>query len=660
MGQKVALNPSLSDFKWDDLAQFMEDELSRRKKARRYLEGIWAEIARQKALKPSPPRLDISTGKTNELLGWMPYLETPWQIQTLEIGCADSMRLAIPPNGRFFKAKPDAQDKDYAAVIDAAARNEGMLVGEVNQEDIAAIVEAVLLANQRSYNLKRQLGLLIADGLSYGTGAGRGRPGTVATLNPNYTGIAYREGDTIPMFTNMSIWNTYLDDRYPAAMQQDYLLSPATIYSFSVNFSSIQLAAKEGSSDPENPDGGWIKDAFKDLEADNAGNVSLVELEGDIELQDNDGEWIVMENACATAITANNGAETVCRIVRFRQSDKDFRRCMHQPYFQDTMHPRRFASFEGDDLWGYRERGSGYAKNQYDSDFASSVGVYGVGPLMFGYPMQKAGSDAFSRSIQAGILNVMPPIKTDKNDPFYRGDGFIIAPGQVWNALETPEVVNIADQNALGGWYQQMKVEHANVTATDAPRLGQQTKSHQTAYAVDTELQRGTVRIVDYVQDLKTDLLPSWLHMEYAMLRRYLPRRGVRVWVEKYKGFMTVTRDMLPERCDFDVHGAAQPLEEQQQEARMIRKIELLAQVDQIAVQNGAQPMNWAEVRRAIIEEEEIDAAKLTPEVSGVDVGTESLSPQFAVGPEVPGPSGSVTALDDIRLASGAQGSAGQ
>ena len=657
---KVKENPSLSRYDFNSLAEYMHEELTRRKGARRYLEGQWSEIARQKAMKPSPPAIDIESGKTRRDLGWMPYLEMPWQIETLEIGCADAMRLIFPPDQKFFSAKPDVGDKQYAEVIESAAKTEGFLVSDVDEGDMSAIIEAALLANQKFYGLRRQIGLTIADVLSYGTGAGRGRPGKIATQNPNFTGMPYAEGSTLPMFTNMSIWNTFLDDRYPAAMQQDFLTAPATIYEFTVNYAALMLAAKDGSSNPEDPDGGWIKSAFDDLKADVNGHVTMIELEGDIQIQDNDNEWIFLSNACATAVVAQAGSTAVCKIIRFRQSDSDYRKVLSQPYFQDTMHPRRVSAMDGSDLWGYQERGVGHARAQTDSDFSSGMGVYGSGPLMFGLNLQKAGSDAFSRSIQAGILNVLPVIKGDKNDPFFRGDDFAIYPMAKWLCLGDVETIPIGDQNALGGWFNQMKGEHANVTGTDAPRLGQQTKSHQTAYAVDTELQRGSVRVVDFIQDMKTDFLPSWLQIEYAMLRRHLPKKGVRVWVPKYKGFMTITSKMLPENVSFDVHGAAQPLEDRQKKAERMEKISALAEVDQYAVQAGQQPMNWAEIRRAIIEDDDIDPAKLTPETSGVDAGVESLSPSIAGEPGIPEASAPVTSLSDIRLASGASGPTGE
>lgn len=660
MTATVKENPSLSDFEFQALAEEIGDEWRRRKTARKYLEGLWADIARQKAMCPSPSTVDAETGKLDPGLAWMPFLEMPWQIQALEIGCADAMRLFFPPNGDFFNVNPDIGSGNYAEIIERTAKTEGFLVSDVNTGDVSAIIQAVQLANQKSYNLRGQIARVVSDILSYGTGAARGRAGKIATQNTNFTGIPYANGSTVPMLTSMSIWNTYLDDRFPAAQMQDFITAPATIYEFTVNFTSLVNAAKSGNTDPERPDGGWIRDALKDIEADIDGQVTMVEMEGDFQIQTRDDEWIWLDNACATALIASKGSETVCKLIRFRQSDKDYRRVLTQPYFLDTMHPRGINSSlqDGADLWGGQSRGGRSVKNQNDPDFASHMGVYGVGPLIFGHPLQKAGSEAFSRSIQAGILNVLPPLKADTNDPFFRGDDFIIAPQQRWMCLGDVETVQIGDVNALGGWFAAMKSEYADVTGTNAPRLGQQTKSHQTAYAVDTETQRGTIRVVDFVQDAKADFLNSWLQMEYQMLRQHLPREGVRVWVPKYKGYMTVTKKMLPERVEYEVFGASEPLEARQKKAERIEKIQLLAQVDQIAVQNGQQPMNWGEVRRAIIEDEEIDVAKLTPEISGVDAGTESLAASVAGDPGLQGAVTPVTSLDDIRLASGVAGPA--
>ncbi|NUP96652.1 MAG: hypothetical protein HUU28_10865, partial [Planctomycetaceae bacterium] len=86
-----------------------------------------------------------------------------------------------------------------------------------------------------------------------------------------------------------------------------------------------------------------------------------------------------------------------------------------------------------------------------------------------------------------------------------------IAPYEIWRTLTKPEVVAVGNPAGLLQVYLGYLKQYEDLTGVSAPRLGAQTKSHTTAFAVDAEITRGLVRTVDgwAVDGATTNQLPA-------------------------------------------------------------------------------------------------------------------------------------------------------
>ena len=210
------------------------------------------------------------------------------------------------------------------------------------------------------------------------------------------------------------------------------------------------------------------------------------------------------------------------------------------------------------------------------------------------------------------------------------------------------QVHQIGDPLALMQMWMALKAEYATVTGTDAPRLGQQTKSHQTAYAVDTELQRGVVRTVDYVRSFQEGPARTFLHLEYSYILEALVR-PTPIYIPKFKQWVEISAKMLPKRVIYEILGAATPADDQGKLVRKVNAIQLLAQLEPLAVQAGKQPMDWDEIRKEIAEDGGLNA-DVTPQPPAGGSG------QDAEGPGNPDASQGAAGNAYLRLAAGVQG----
>jgi len=593
------------------IGEMIGDVYITRKKARRDREMQWDEIKRQVAMIAKPSNIDKESGRAAPGSEWMPFIELPWQAQTLELLNADARRLMFASEKKWFSAI--AYDSDDALLAMEQGLHEQGVAANVNAEAMNAVVEAVHEHFQALYDFRGEVDRLNTSAFLAGTSVGRVRRNRIRTFSPAYR-VTVSDKMRTPVLTAYPIENTYLDDTPAAAQRAGVNVAPAEIFTWWQRWEDLVIAARMGSTDPSDDNGGWIPDMLKDLDPDpETKQVQLLEWEGDLLFDMSPDDTRFVPKAIVTVVLGQQDKKPVQRVIRFRETSRP-----------------------------------SYITHPYHLDDSSSV--YGSSPLMKGCQIQLAASEMFSRMTQAGILNVEPPVSWRPASVFMATNrGPDITPRALW---EDPggsiQIHQIGDPLALMQMWMALKAEYATVTGTDAPRLGQQTKSHQTAYAVDTELQRGVVRTVDYVRSFQEGPARTFLHLEYSYILEALAR-PTPIYVAKFKQWIAVSAKMLPKRVIYEILGAATPADDQGKLVRKVNAIQLLAQLEPLAVQAGKQPMDWDEIRKEIAEDGGLNA-DVTPQPPDGGAG------QGAEGPGNPDASQGAAGNAYLRLAAGVQG----
>lgn len=593
------------------MGEMIADVYRTRKNNRRDLECQWDEIKRQVAMVAKPSNIDERTGRAVPGSEWMPFIELPWQAQTLEMLTADARRLMFPSERKWFSAI--AHDSDDALLALERGLEPQGISGNVNADALNAIVMACHEHFQALYDFRGEIDRLNVSAFHSGTLVGRVRRNRIRTYSPAYRSTV-SDNMRVPVFTAYPIENTYLDDTPAAAQRAGVNVSPAEIFTWWQRWEDLKIAARKGGTDPEDENGGWIPGMLNDLDPDpETKQVQLLEWEGDLLFEASAEETRFVPRAVVTVVLAHKGNEATQRVIRFR-----------------------------------RAKMPSYITHPYHLDDPKCV--YGSSPLLKGLPIQKAASEMFSRMTQAGILNVEPPISWRPTSVFMAANrGPDVSPRALWeDAGNAITVHQIGDPLALMQIWQALKMEYSTVTGTDAPRLGQQTKSHQTAYAVDTELQRGVIRTVDYVRSFQESPARTFLHLEYAHILDALTS-PTPIYVPEFKQWVEISSAMLPKAVIYDILGAATPADDQGKTARKVAAVQLLAQLEPLVLQTGAQPLNWNEIRKDIAKDGGLDA-DITPQ-----------PPEGGAFTGAPGPGGAgiapgATGEPFIRLASGVQG----
>jgi hypothetical protein len=223
--------------------------------------------------------------------------------------------------------------------------------------------------------------------------------------------------------------------------------------------------------------------------------------------------------------------------------------------------------------------------------YESIMDPYATSPLMKGMPIQKAATEAFNRLMQSSILNAEPVLLYPKSDPGLSATGGPrIFPGSKIGVMgDTRDVstLNIGSPQELFGIYAGLLRQYADTTGINAPRLGEQTVSHTTAYAKQAELNRGTVRTVDYVESMLSSPLERVLGLEYQIAKEHMSSDKQQVYIEAYNGYVSISKDDLPERCQFRVYGTGGEAEQAQKIQRRMAAIQQCIQVDALKAQSG-------------------------------------------------------------------------
>lgn len=613
----MAESEKITKADYTSVAEFIWNEYSGRKSRRGGIEAVWASIDRQLRLEPVRNNLDRN-GQPMVGTEWKPFVEQPWQSEAHEILVNDASRLLFPDDNKYFNAVPDDSEEVLFAVMEAVAEYKG-IAGEANQEMLSFIIEGLHTTTHALYPHRGQWERMLADAIAYGAYAGRYQLVTMERFTGDHRGT-YATKTQFPALVHYPIKNVYVDDAPPSVWHTSYHVGPSTIFVYNRKLLDLQMCIKKQGADE-----GWIASQAKELAAgkdeDGNCNVTLVEFEGDLIVRRSRGGDLFLPNSIATIACVGDepGAGV---LVRYKANRFPFHTWVTGTYF-----PQPCAS-------------------------GGRVLPYSTSPLIKGEPLQRGGSLMFNLAMHSGCLNVEPPISFPSDDPnFAITNGPEVMPRAKWPTIGEVKTHQIGEVDKLSAVYQTLKAEYQDVVGTQPARLGAQTKSHTTAYAIDTEISRGESRTVEFVRRFRETAMRTALHIEYDMLREIVAGGPVVVFVRELRQWLPVTAAMLPEKVFYEVNGAAQPQEEERERQRkgeaIAAAMKLLEIEMAVSKAEGRPPVlpNLPELMRVVLQSGFPDADKLLPSaspagvpsivapepvISGVDPMLASVAPEGA------------------------------
>lgn len=548
---------------FNHIQEFVIDEWTARKRRRKDMDTHFTEVDRQIAMQPDVRRKRGQNGKLIPESAWMAEIEMPLQAQALEVLTADARRLLFPDSGAWFRA--------HTAVTDEFLRKvdfKSLILGDeletpsvINQDNADKLVEGFLLQmfrrNVNGEDFFTAYDRINADAFKYGVGIGRVRMMRRNVYETTANGVT-KELQKSPWVFPVSVKNVYLDDSEPS-VHSIQLLNPAHIAEDRIRFENLQIAANRGSNDPEDEDGGWMPRALKTIEPDDKGYVTLLEMEGDIVVPRKTTNSVVIPGGIMTvAVGGKDGGAVTSGVVRMR-----FRK---YPWSSYLLHP-------------YHIEGS--------------TQVYPASPLMKGRPLQALASAAAGLILDSAALKVQPPVSFDRTDQYFaQTGGPLIFPSAQWGSSDANSIRAHSeiggDPGTMVAMFSQAVSLYAELTGVLPARLGAQTNSHTTAFAKDAELQRGSVRTVDYVRACGHGPLTQLLGMVYKMARDSLgSSEEVPIFIDAYGGYVSIGKEQLPEMVTFEWFGSGGPADEQQKRQSRLSSLNLATQLDQLNIAQG-------------------------------------------------------------------------
>jgi len=601
-GTKERKRPRLTKADFDHIADYLVHTLYERKERRKDLERDWTEVDRQIRMEP-----DISykmiNGTVPDYMAWLPETELPLQAQTLEVLNADARRLMAPTNGNWFEAHAAITDKylDKVEFSSLIAGDENDVPSVITQDNADKLVQGTINHWNNQYDFWGHVDLINSDAFKYGLGVGVARMVRKSVVKIEGKG-AIRKDEMIPMLIPRSIKKTYIDDNYHAVMNEGIMIGGMQIYCYQQRFDDLVMAANSGSTDPDSMDGGWMPKNLKGLTAEE-GEVTIIEGEGDFVIPRKTTGSIVIPNVIITVAQSGTGESSSSRVVRIRI----------------LKHGGSHIFFP-------------YHREHVDNPYPTS-------PLMLGWPVQKAAVDALNRYMMCAALHATPPVSYDRDDQqFAQEGGPRIYPFAQWASTSEVRQHIVGQPGALFNAYAGFLQQYADVTGVNAPRLGAQTISHTTAFAKSAELQRGTIRTVDYVNATMNGPLDQWLSKCYEMGRDNM--KEITVYLNTYNGYVSLNKQSLPDMVEFEVFGAGGPQEEVQKQQRRFSAVQLVMQIDQLQTQAKAMGLpetldyqnmkqqilrdaGWTDVDTILNDGGEI-APQGTPDQSGMGVANQT------------------------------------
>jgi len=542
---------SVSDKKIDvkDLPLIAEQivlEYDRRKDNRKDREKDWKEIDRQLAMLPERSHKMGADNKVDANKAWLPEIELPLQSQTLEMLTADCRRLLFPRGKEFFLARAALTDEfvtKFKAAETPISREKGPFEGEVSQDDGDRVAQAVLAHYHSQYDLRGNVDMINGEALTYGFGVGRLRKVRKRVLGHTMKGSP--KNLIIPMLIPRSAKHVYLDDSTHAVMNEGQEIGPNTIEWYSKKFADVKAAAQSDST--------YIKSQLDRITPDDKGNITLIELEGDL-VYETSQETIVVRDVNLTAAVGDRSKNTTFGLIRNQSGE-----------------------------------GSTYLVFDYHKENSSDN--IGTSPLIKGRPINRIMALIMNELIASGQLKTLPPISYSKDDPGFAGTGGpVIHPGVQWEGTDEIQVhADVGgDPNTFFAVFQGLTQLYDDVTGVNSPRLGAATKSHTTAFAKDAELSQGAVRTVDYVDSILDGPITRFLEMEYQIALKSWKKQIV--YIDAWNEFAEFERAHLPDIVKFKALGDRAPSDDQVATQRKLSSIQLALQIDAAAIQLGGEP----------------------------------------------------------------------
>jgi len=539
------------------LAEYVVEERDRRKRNRADLERQWKEIDRQILMKPSVDFKKLPNGRVDRTKRWMSELELPLQAQALEVLTADARRMLFSSGESWFRAHSQTTDEYFEAV-----ENDSIILGDrndvpsrIDQDNVDKLAEGFLLHIFSQMDFAGRMDRINAEAFKYGMGVGRARMETKSVFVDDARGVM-RQTVRMPSLVPTSVKNNYLDEMSFQG-HTSHVLGPAHIAEDYMPLTNLKVAASKGSTDFNNPNGGWMPGKVGKLEGDDNDCVVLLEMEGDIVIPRKTTRNMLIPNAIVTVAVggksgnSNNSQE----VVRFRRRGV--------PESTYLLHPYHY---EG------------------------ATDAYPASPLMKGRPIQIMATDALNRLMDSAMLKNAPPVSYDRSDMFFaESGGPIIAPYAVWASIDATIKVHSelgGEPGTLSSILSSAINLYAELTGVLPSRLGAQTVSHTTAFAKDAEIQRGASRTVDYVQQIGHGPMTTWLDRAYRMGRASIgANERVEFYIPAYGGFVSVRKEHLPEKVSWEWFGSAGPAEERETKAQKLQALQLAIQMDNLAIQ---------------------------------------------------------------------------
>lgn len=501
----------ISEKDWQQVEDYVKRELSRREtdSFRKLHETIWKEVDRQVYMKAP----EVTNKDKND---WHSAVELGELAKASETITADVMRLIFPVTRTWFEPHVE-----LPPVYDPRS---GQNVAPTQKEQIFqdGVLRALMAQQHLDFGLKARLALSVKECLHHGSFVAEARQES-ALLVHNGGGI---QNMSAPVWVPHSMWNCYPDPS-PSVLGANMLYTGSMIIKEYMPRKNLTDLAVKGAPV------GWMpanlkkipkrRNKNKDVETE---DVELVKYIGDLVIERSDGEIFLPNSKVILA----NGI-----IVYYAPNSYPFPQILYNGYEKLDVRDPYFTS-----------------------------------PLIKLSPMHKLASVLANKYIDNVALKVEPPLVYDGNDPaFVSNGGPVIAPGwrgatkgtAKYQAIEVGE-----PRYALEG-LQLVLDQIKQGTASDSVR-SYPDNSDKTATEVRARMQRGEVRVVDFVDKLEFSL-KAFLYMQHEINKKEMETYSFYNPEMDAPDFMRLNRDELPKNVHFDVVGSRGVLGEEERAQKM-------------------------------------------------------------------------------------------
>ena len=535
---------------YDDLAAFCLAELNRRQTSpeRKALEKTWKEIDRQVEMIPA----DVPRES------WHPEFELPFQSMALEILVADTDHMRFTQDGKFFKVMSERDEESlvrFEKDIQFLGKEADGSVFSGSQNDLDAVMQALLMHAHSKYRIRDVFAQLDAEAMKYGICAAKVHGVKRHDFQNQFGGVT-RDDKILPVIVPISVKHFYPDDLEAKALGRGLFLRPMQQNTYQLRAQDISMAMNSSEGGMESASGGWLKKHLSDINPEkNSDLIELLESEGDFVIGSGKDEIFAPNLIVTTAHGKGVEKPTVIRI-------------QENPYaFQSIF---------------------------FDTYFKNGVKTYGTSPLMKGESLQKMAQSAAEDTVQVSKLNAKPPLSVNMQDPMYIAKGVDVAPGAIWGTAKAPTVNALGDIGASSAVFSSFATMWQETTGVSKTRAGAQTKSHQTASAVRSEANQGQSRTVKYVQNSESGFVSNMLQAEMAILRKSLTAQSI--YVPEFNGYVTISKDSVPDNVTFIVRGSSTNAADQQQLQARTQTLQGIIALEQPRVAAGGRPLDLDKV----------------------------------------------------------------